>query len=100
MSAGSAPGQPSGRGAGAGVRAAWCMPLPGWISWIEPFLPTRPMLAVGVPAALVYAVAAASLAGWLRTRVGVRAPYTRKLFHFLVISAAGVVQLAWRLPGV
>jgi phytol kinase len=29
----------------------------------------------------------------------VRAPYTRKTFHFIILSAALIVQLRWDLPG-
>src|SRR5688572_12855132 len=76
------------------------VPLPDALSWLEPFLPTGRMILLGAPIALAYAGAAATLAGWLRTRRGVRAPYTRKIFHFFIISAAGVVQLVWGLPGV
>ncbi|MBW3535536.1 MAG: hypothetical protein KY453_10030 [Gemmatimonadetes bacterium] len=57
------------------------------------------MTLVGTPLAAAYAGAAAWLAGWLRTRRGVRAPYTRKVFHFVIISAAAVVQILWGLPG-
>jgi phytol kinase len=64
------------------------------------FLPSGRMLAVGIPLAAVYSGTAAAFAGWLRTSKGVRAPYTRKVFHFFIISAAGVVQLLWGLPGV
>jgi phytol kinase len=76
------------------------MPLPDWIAWLAPFLPSRRIIAAGVPLAVVYAAGAAALVGWLRARAEVRAPYTRKVFHFLIISAAGVVQLLWGLPGV
>jgi len=68
--------------------------------WLAPFLPTRGMIAAGAPLALIYACAAAALAAWMRTRRGVRAPYTRKVFHFLIISAVALIQLAWGLPGV
>ena len=50
--------------------------------------------------AALYSGTAATLAGWLRTRRGVRAPYTRKIFHFTIMSAAAVVHLSWGLPGV
>jgi phytol kinase len=58
------------------------------------------MVLIGVPLALAYGGGAAALAGWLRVRRGVRAPFTRKTFHFFIISAAAVVQLVWGLPGV
>ena len=73
--------------------------LPPALAWLEPFLPTPGMLLVGIPIAAAYAGGAAWLAGWLRTRRGVRAPYTRKIFHFVIISAAAVVQVLWGLPG-
>src|SRR5688572_24840575 len=76
------------------------MNLPSWLSWLVPFLPTLRMTLVGAPLALAYAAAAAALVAWLRVRRGVRAPYTRKTFHFLIISATPFVQLAWGLPGV
>jgi phytol kinase len=53
-----------------------------------------------VPLALAYAGSAAALAAWLRVRRGVRTPYTRKVFHFVIISGAAVVQMLWGLPGV
>lgn len=53
-----------------------------------------------MPAAAIYAAGAAWLAGWLRTRRQVRAPYTRKVFHFLIFTMAGVIHLVWGLPGV
>jgi phytol kinase len=69
------------------------------LDWLSPFLPSARQLALGIPLALGYAAAAATLAGWLNRR-GIRAPYTRKIFHFLIISAAGVVQPSWGLRGV
>lgn len=50
--------------------------------------------------ALVYVAGAAAFAGWLRTRRGVRAPYTRKIFHFVMITPAVVVHLGWGFEGV
>ena len=68
--------------------------------WLQPFLPTTRMLAVGVPLALLWTLAAGGVAAWLRTRRDVPTPYTRKVFHFLIIPAATAVQLVWGLPGV
>jgi phytol kinase len=56
-------------------------------------------MLVVLPLTLLYASAAAAFAGWLRVRRGVRAPYTRKVFHFLIFSAATLVQLRWGLEG-
>ena len=68
--------------------------------WVRPFLPSAPLLLLLTPVATAYALAASWLAGWLRAHKGVRTPYTRKVFHFCIFSAAGIVQLLWGLPGV
>ena len=75
------------------------MRLPETLMWLEPFLPSGRMLLLGVPLAALYAGAAAALTGWLRSNRQVRAPYTRKIFHFTIMSAAAVVHLSWGLPG-
>lgn len=68
--------------------------------FIEALMP-EPRLAFGLaPAAALYAWAAAVIAGRLRTHRDVRAPYTRKIFHFTIFTAASVVHLAWGLGGV
>jgi phytol kinase len=60
-----------------------------------------PRTAVIVGAiALAYGTLAAALAAWLRVRRDVRTPYTRKTFHFLIITCTLVVQLRWGAPGV
>lgn len=70
------------------------------MTWLAPFLP-GPALAVWLaPASAIYAGAAAYAVGYLRMRRNVPTPYTRKLFHFAIFTAAGVVHLAWGLPGV
>ncbi|MGH7505613.1 MAG: hypothetical protein ACRELX_08165, partial [Longimicrobiales bacterium] len=68
--------------------------------YIALFTPGPTTLLVVTPLALVYAVALATLVGRLRLVRGVRAPYTRKLFHFAVFTMATVVQLGWGVPGV
>lgn len=67
--------------------------------WVRPFLPTPRLLLLLTPLALAYALAASWIAGRLRTSRGVRTPYTRKVFHFSIFTAAGIVQLVWGLPG-
>lgn len=64
------------------------------------FVPSAAVLVVVAPLALVWACGAAAFVAWLHTRHHVRTPYTRKIFHFLIISVAAVVHLAWGLPGV
>lgn len=51
------------------------------------------------PALLAYGLAAAAFAGWLRAR-GVKTSYTRKVFHFTIFTAAGLVQMQWGLQGI
>ena len=69
-------------------------------AWLRDFIPSTAEVVAGVPLALLYVGLVAGFAGWLRTRRGVRAPYTRKVFHFFIISAAGVIQLVWGLTAV
>ena len=66
---------------------------------LDRFLPDLATTIVVLSLTLLYASAAATFVGWLRVRRGVRAPYTRKIFHFVILSTATLVQLAWGLPG-
>jgi phytol kinase len=66
---------------------------------LDRFLPDVATTIVVLPLTLLYASAAAAFAGWLRIRRGVRTPYTRKVFHFLILSAATLIHLVWGLPG-
>lgn len=63
-------------------------------------LPGPRMLLSLAPPLTVFAAAAAAFVGHLRLARGVRAPYTRKIFHFLVFTAAGLSQEIWGLPAV
>lgn len=47
---------------------------------------------------LVLGLAGAALAGAARRR-GTKVAYTRKLFHFVIFTAAAGVHVAWALPG-
>jgi phytol kinase len=64
------------------------------------FIPGATVLFTVAPIALIYTMLVGSLTGRLRLRRGVRTPYTRKVFHFLIFTMASVVHIAWRLPGV
>jgi phytol kinase len=66
---------------------------------IERLLPDLRTVLLVVPVALLLTMTAATCVGWLRVERGVRAPYTRKLFHFIVISAALAVQLEFGSAG-
>jgi phytol kinase len=63
-----------------------------------PLLPPGQTLTVAAATAL-WATIAASWVGRLRAR-GLRAPYTRKIFHFLILSSAALVHWQWGLAGV
>jgi phytol kinase len=63
-------------------------------------LPTIPVLVTVAPLALGYGACSGWLAGHLRLARGVRTPYTRKVFHFLIFTMASLVHLWWQLPGV
>lgn len=63
------------------------------------FIPDAATLLAVAPLALLHGGAAAAFAGWLRTARHVPTPYTRKIFHFLIITAAVGVQLRWGLGG-
>lgn len=67
---------------------------------LEPFLPSRELIVWLLPVSVLYAGAAAALAGYLRVRRGVRTPYTRKIFHFTIFTAAGLLQMFHGLPAV
>lgn len=63
------------------------------------FVPDAATLAAVLPRALLWAAACAWFNGWLRTRRGVRTAYTRKTYHFLIISVAMLVHLRYGTPG-
>ncbi len=52
------------------------------------------------PLLLLVTSLAAAFAGWLRIARGVEAPYTRKIFHFVIFTAAGVLHLVAGLSAV
>lgn len=64
------------------------------------FLPDAATLLAVAPLALVNALAAAAFVARLHARRGVRTAYTRKVFHFIIITVAAGVHLRWGLPGV
>lgn len=49
---------------------------------------------------ILLAIIAAYLAGWMKVKKNVRTPYTRKTFHFIIFSAAGVIQYFYGLHAV
>lgn len=67
---------------------------------LAPFIPTPALISWLLPAAIAYASVSAAIAGHLRAARGVRTPYTRKIFHFLIFTAAGLLQIFFGLPAV
>jgi len=67
---------------------------------IHRFLPAPRLIAVLAPPALLYTLFAVRLVSRLRCKKGVPAPYTRKIFHFLIFTMAGLLQVIVGLPGV
>jgi len=53
-----------------------------------------------LPGLVAVSVGAAALVGWLKADQGVRTPYTRKIFHFVIFSTATILQLTIGLPAV
>jgi phytol kinase len=91
---------------GPGTNGAVLVPLAGsavlddLIARFAGFIPSPEIILLLVPAALLYGAAAALLVARLHCERGVRTPYTRKIFHFAVFTAASIVQILWGLPGV
>lgn len=61
-------------------------------------LPTPVVAAAAGGTALAVAAAGVLVAGGFRRR-GVRVPYTRKIYHIVVFTAAAFVHLRWEMPG-
>jgi hypothetical protein len=64
------------------------------------FLPDLKAILILGPPFLLYTILAAFLAGRLRVRKKIGTPYTRKIFHFSIFSAAGIIHLLAGLPEV
>src|SRR5437868_7638497 len=71
---------------------------------IERFLPDKYLLSnIGSTILILIvaiAVAAAGISGWMKVKKQIRTPYTRKTFHFIIFSAAGVLQYNYGLKAV
>jgi phytol kinase len=65
---------------------------------IRGMIPTLRTVILAGPVLLLFTALAASLAGWLRAVRKIDAPYTRKVFHFVIFTMAGVLYLAGGLP--
>lgn len=65
---------------------------------LEGIFPSPGVAALAAGTALLVALAGIIVAGGFRRR-GVRVPYTRKMYHFIVFTAAAIVHLQWGMPG-
>ena len=60
---------------------------------IEQFLPEVHIVKTLFLPLLLVALFAAILSGWMKKK-GIRTPYTRKTFHFVIFSLAGILRVA------
>lgn len=67
---------------------------------IKPFLPSLELISHLLWPIMIIALAAAAFSGWLRVKKAVRVPYTRKIFHFIIFSLAGILQYHYGLQAV
>jgi phytol kinase len=67
------------------------------LSFLSNNFPTgRSLLCFGLPG-LLWSVVALSLSGWLKRTRAWKTGYTRKLFHFMIFTAAALIQSLWGL---
>jgi phytol kinase len=69
-------------------------------AFVRSLLPSPRIVVMLGPMLLLLATLAALFAGWLRTERGVKAPYTRKIFHFAIFTTAGLLHLVGGLSTV
>ena len=67
---------------------------------IKPFLPDLEIIQQVFWPLLALTICSAAFVGWLRVKQRVRIPYTRKIFHFIIFSAAGLLQYYYGLQAV
>ena len=61
-------------------------------------LPSKNLILMAGPFIFIYVVLIAVLVCYLKIRHQMRTPYTRKIFHFLIFSTAGIFQYRFGLP--
>jgi phytol kinase len=67
---------------------------------IKHFLPDLEIVQQVFWPVLALTICSAAFVGWLRVKQRVRIPYTRKIFHFIIFSAAGLFQYYYGLQAV
>ncbi len=70
------------------------------VALLQRALPGPRLVVLLGPVLLIVAAIAAASVGHLRQHRGLRAPYTRKIFHFTIFTLAACVHVAAGLPGV
>jgi len=66
---------------------------------IDRFLPEWQTIRTVLLPILIISISAALLAGKMKQK-GIRTPYTRKTFHFVIFSLAGILQYFYGLKAV
>ncbi len=74
--------------------------MSGLVAFLKLALPAPRLVWTLGPVFLAAALVAGWLAGTLRLSSGLRTPYTRKVFHFVIFTLASAVQLWKGLPAV
>ncbi len=71
---------------------------------IDQFLPDQELInQIGITTFILMigiAILAAIISGWMKVNRKIRTPYTRKTFHFIIFSTAGVLQYNYGLKAV
>lgn len=67
---------------------------------VKQFLPDAVLISQLALPIILFSFLAAAFAGWLRVKRGLRIPYTRKTFHFIIFSLAGYLQFTYGLHAV
>ncbi|WP_245590569.1 hypothetical protein [Adhaeribacter aquaticus] len=66
--------------------------------FLERAIPSKELIFLTGPFIFIYVLLVAILVSYLKKYRQVRTPYTRKIFHFLIFSTAGVFQFQFGLP--
>jgi phytol kinase len=63
-------------------------------------VPSADLVLWLLPASIIYTIISAAIVGYLKKEKQVRTPYTRKIFHLLIFTLAGILQIFVGLPAV
>lgn len=68
--------------------------------FISKAVPSADLILWLLPAVIIYTIISAAIVGFLKKKKKVRTPYTRKIFHLLIFTLAGILQTFIGLPAV